>query len=123
MQNYGLRTQNDKKNVSSENIRKCPKYHTIYLAHRPIAKKFGIPHFLILYVCSFHGNYSFFEFESNEIVAANFNFLPNKLIFFSAETISGRKLFKGGNSMRKYGILKKALITRKKFFFQNDVLQ
>ena len=51
MQNYGLRTQNDKKNVSSENIRKCPKYHTIYLAHRPIAKKFGIPHFL-MYVVS-----------------------------------------------------------------------
>ena len=30
----------------------------------------------------------------------NFNFLLNKLIFFAAETIQGRKLFKGRNFVR-----------------------
>ena len=36
------------------------------------------------------------------MVAANFNFLPNKLNF-AAETIKGRKLFKGRNYTGKYG--------------------
>ena len=38
---------------------------------------------------------------SHPAVAANFNFLPNELNF-AAETIKGRKLFKGGNYFWKY---------------------
>ena len=54
---------------------------------------------------SFRGNYSFLNLE----IVANSNSCRNIYIFylinwfFAAETIQGRKLFKGGNYMRKYG--------------------
>ena len=54
----------------------------------------------------FRGNYSFFNFEivgnSNSCYKISIFNLINW--FFAAETIQGRKLFKGGSYSRKYGI-------------------
>ena len=49
---------------------------------------------------SFHGNYSFLnlEFQRSQYIR------PKVTVHKGAETIQGRKLFKGGNYMRKYGI-------------------
>jgi hypothetical protein len=48
---------------------------------------------------SFHGNYSFFNLEivsnSNSFLNISIFYIIN--YFFNAETIQGRKLFKGGN--------------------------
>ena len=49
---------------------------------------------------SFRGNYSFFDFETQRS-----QYIRSKVtVHKCAETIQGRKLFKGGNYMRKYGI-------------------
>ena len=55
---------------------------------------------------SFRRNYSFlnFEFVANSKVAAIFQFSYLINWIFAAEIIQGRKLFKGRNYMRKYGI-------------------
>ena len=50
---------------------------------------------------SFRGNYSFLNLE---IQRSNY-IRPKVTVHKAAETIQGRKLFKGGNYMRKYGIL------------------
>ena len=51
----------------------------------------------------FRGNYSFLNF----VIVGNSNSCHNIYFInriFAAETIQGRKLFKGGNYMSKYGI-------------------
>ena len=50
---------------------------------------------------SFHGNYSFLNWKSKD----SHYIRPKVTVHKGAETIQGRKLFKGGNYMRKYGIL------------------
>jgi hypothetical protein len=52
---------------------------------------------------SIHGNYSFLNLE----IVANSNSCHNIYLIiwiFAVETIQGRKVFKGRNYMRKYGI-------------------
>ena len=49
---------------------------------------------------SFRGNYSFLNFE----IQRSQYIRPKVTVHKGAETIQGRKLFKGGNYMRKYGI-------------------
>ena len=64
---------------------------------------------------SFRGNYSFFNLEivanSNSFLISNF-YLMNWI--FAAESIQGRKLFKGGHYMRKFGTQKKLQYFEKK---------
>ena len=48
---------------------------------------------------SFRGNYSFLNLE----IQRSQNIRPKVTVHKGAETIQGRKLFKGGNYMRKYG--------------------
>ena len=49
---------------------------------------------------SFRGNYSFLDFENQRS-----QYIRSKVtVHKGAETIQGRKLFKGGNYMRKYGM-------------------
>ena len=49
---------------------------------------------------SFRGNYSFLDLEIQRS-----QYIRSKVtVHKGAETIQGRKLFKGGNYMRKYGI-------------------
>ena len=50
---------------------------------------------------SFRGNYSFLNLEIQRSQYIG----PKVTVHKGAETIQGRKLFKGGNYMRKYGIL------------------
>ena len=57
---------------------------------------------------SFRGNYSFLNLE----IQRSQYIRPKVTVHKGAETIQGRKLFKGGNYMRKYGML----ILRKKSF-------
>ena len=54
---------------------------------------------------SFRGNYSFLNLE----IQRSQYIRPKVTVHKCAETIQGRKLFKGGNYMRKYGISKKIL--------------
>ena len=49
---------------------------------------------------SFRGNYSFLNLE----IQRSQYIRPKVTVHKGAETIQGRKLFKGGNYMRKYGI-------------------
>ena len=49
---------------------------------------------------SFRGNYSFLKLE----IQRSQYIRPNVTVHKGAETFQGRKLFKGGNYMRKYGI-------------------
>ena len=49
---------------------------------------------------SFRGNYSFLNLE----IQRSQYIRPKVTVHKCAETIQGRKLFKGGNYMRKYGI-------------------
>ena len=49
---------------------------------------------------SFRGNYSIFNLE----IQRSQYIRPKVTVHKGAETIQGRKLFKGGNYMRKYGI-------------------
>ena len=49
---------------------------------------------------SFRGNYSFLNLE----IQRSQYIRPNVTVHKGAETIQGRKLFKGGNYMRKYGM-------------------
>mgnify|MGYP006975835862 CR=1 FL=1 len=51
---------------------------------------------------SFRGNYSFLDLE----IQRSQYIRPKVTVHKGAETIQGRKLFKGGNYMRKYGIFK-----------------
>ena len=51
---------------------------------------------------SFRGNYSFLNMEIQRSQYKR----PKVTVHKGAETIQGRKLFKGGNYMRKYGIQK-----------------
>ena len=51
---------------------------------------------------SFRGNYSFLDLE----IQRSQYIRPKVTAHKGAETIQGRKLFKGGNYMRKYGIQK-----------------
>ena len=48
---------------------------------------------------SFRGNYSFLKLE----IQRSQYIRPKVTVHKGAETIQGRKLFKGGNYMRKYG--------------------
>ena len=48
---------------------------------------------------SFHGNYPFLNLE----IQRSQYIMPKVTVHKCAETIQGRKLFKGGNYMRKYG--------------------
>ena len=48
---------------------------------------------------SFRGNYSFLDLE----IQRSQYIRPKVTVHKGAETIQGRKLFKGGNYMRKYG--------------------
>ena len=48
---------------------------------------------------SFHGNYSLLNFE----IQRSQYIRPKVTVHKGAETIQGRKLFKGRNYMRKYG--------------------
>jgi hypothetical protein len=48
---------------------------------------------------SFHGNYSFLNLE----IQRSQYIRPKVTVHKCAETIQRRKLFKGGNYMRKYG--------------------
>ena len=54
--------------------------------------------------CSFRGNYSFLNFE----IQRSQSIRPKVTVHKCAETIQGRKLFKDGNYMRKYGIQQSA---------------
>ena len=49
---------------------------------------------------SFRGNYTFLNLE----IPRSHYIRPKVTVHKGAETIQGRKLFKGGNYMRKYGI-------------------
>ena len=49
---------------------------------------------------SFHGNYSSLNLE----IQRSHYIRPKVTVHKDAETIQGRKLFRGGNYMRKYGI-------------------
>ena len=49
---------------------------------------------------SFRGNYSFLDLE----IQRSQYIRPKLTVYKGAETIQARKLFKGGNYMRKYGI-------------------
>ena len=60
---------------------------------------------------SFRGNYSFLSFE----IQRSHYISPKVTVHKGAETIQGRKLFKGGNYMRKYGIWQKMNIAPRKF--------
>ena len=51
---------------------------------------------------SFRGNYSFLNYE----IQRSQYIRPKVTVHKGAETIQGRKLFKGGNYMRKYGMPK-----------------
>ena len=51
---------------------------------------------------SFRGNYSFL----NLVIQRSQYIRPKVTVHKGAETIQGRKLFKGGNYMRKYGMCK-----------------
>jgi len=51
---------------------------------------------------SFRGNYSFLNLE----IQRSQNIRPKVIVHKGAETIQGRKIIKGGNYMRKYGISK-----------------
>ena len=55
---------------------------------------------------SFRGNYSFLNLE----IQKSQYIRPKVTVHKCAETIQGRKLFKGGNYMRKYGIYKSTFI-------------
>ena len=57
-----------------------------------------LPHRISSY--SFRGNYSVLNLE----IVAIFQFLKKEIEFWAAETIQGRKLFKGRNYMKKYGM-------------------
>ena len=48
---------------------------------------------------SFRGNYTFLNLE----IPRSHYIRPKVTVHKGAETIQGRKLFKGGNYMRKYG--------------------
>ena len=49
---------------------------------------------------SFHGNYSFLHLE----IQRSQYLRPKVTVHKGAESIQGRKVFKGGNYMRKYGM-------------------
>ena len=69
-------------------------------------------------VNSLHGSYSFL----NLLIVENLSQISIFYLinwFFAAETIQGRKLFKGGNYMRKYGICN----TAKKSFARLKMIQ
>ena len=73
----------------------------------------GFKHFLAHYLLtvfssySFRGNYSFLNLE----IQRSQYIRPTKVtVHKGAETIQRRKLFKGGNYMRKYGILTKGYL-------------
>ena len=52
-----------------------------------------------IYSYSFRGNYSFLNLEIQGLQ----HIRPKVIVYKCAETIQGRKLFKGGNYVRKYG--------------------
>ena len=54
----------------------------------------------MVHIPYFRRNYSFFNLEIQRIPYIR----PKVTVHKCAETIQGRKLFKGGNYMRKYGI-------------------
>ena len=60
--------------------------------------KFGLSSYHISSY-SFRENYSFLNFE----IQRSQYIRPKVTVHKGAETIQGRKLFKGGNYMRKYG--------------------
>ena len=66
------------------------------------AGKVGFLHFNTYRISSysFRGNYSFLKLE----IQRSQYIRPKVTVHNGAETIQGRKLFKGGNYMRKYGI-------------------
>ena len=61
---------------------------------------------------NFRGKYSFLNLE----IQSSHYIKPKVTVHKVAETIQGRKLFKGGNYMRKYGILYTIVYTYIVFF-------
>ena len=74
---------------------------------------------LLLYISSysFRGNYSFLN---SEIQRSQY-IRPKVTVHKCAKTIQERKLFKGGNYLRKYGIRKERNMQPRKSFFFNLV--
>ena len=64
---------------------------------------------------SFRGNYSFLNLE----IQRSQYIRPKVTVHKGAETIQGRKVFKGGNYMRKYGIC----ISLRVIYVKSQVLQ
>ena len=62
---------------------------------------------------SFRGNYSFLNLE----IQRSQYIMPKVTVHKRAETIQGRKLFKGGNYMRNYGSCRNSLIIYVKALF------
>ena len=66
-----------------------------------LAAQLGIVVIPDMYHSKYRGNYSFLNLE----IQRSHYIRPKVTVHKGAETIQGRKLFKGGNYMRKYGIL------------------